>query len=236
MAYLLDELRVIAVGVTNLVLYPITKHLGHTKKKKQDASLPIILLLHGYLRNQSAWRTFEKELDRHQIGDVYKITKKKIFSSIDDYATQIHDTLESIQHLNPRRKVILVGHSMGGLAAMHYINKYAPPENPDILAVITLASPLYGTLVAKRGLGACAREMEPHSYFLEELLEKTELQKSIRYYHLACSKDQVVHEKYALREGGMNTTNWTAEGVGHVGPLRNKIVLEQIVCWIRECL
>lgn len=233
MAFLLEDIRVIAVGVTNLVLYPITRRLGR-KKKRQDTSLPIILLLHGYLRNESAWRSFEKELDLHQIGDVYKITKRKLFSSIDDYAVQIRDTLEDIQSLSPRRKVILIGHSMGGLAAMHYINKYESPENNEILAVITLASPLHGTRFAKRGLGACAREMEPDSYFLEELLEKTELQKSIHYYHLACSRDRVVYEKLALREGALNTTNWTADGLGHIGPLHNKEALKQIIAWIRE--
>lgn len=233
MTFQFNELRSIVVAVANLVLYPITKRLGRPKKR-QDTSLPIILLLHGYLHNESAWRSFEKELEHHQIGDVYKITKRKLFSSIDDYAAQIHDTLENIQRLTPKRKVILIGHSMGGLAAMHYINKYEPSENHEILAVITLASPLHGTRIAKRGIGACAREMEPYSYFIEELLEKTELQKSIRYYHLACSKDRVVYEKFALREGAFNTTNWIAEGLGHKAPLRNKEVLKQIISWIRE--
>lgn len=230
----------IAFWVGKAISY-IGNKLGLTQKaqaqKAQDASLPIILFVHGYLHNESGWRSFKKALAKEgkPLGEVHVITKAKTFTSIDLYSEQIHKKIEEIQaQSSARRKVILIGHSMGGLAITNYVNKHARPG--EVAGVITLGSPLHGTNLAKKiGVGTCAREMEPNSKFLKELLESADKHSSTKFYHMSFSHDELVPTQNALREGAANATNEVAEGFGHVAPLYDKGIQQKVVSWIKDC-
>lgn len=220
----------------------VGKKLGVTQEaqtqKAQDVSLPIILLVHGYLHNESGWRSFKKAFAKEELplGDVHVITKEKTFTSINLYSEQIHKKIEEIQAQGAtRRKVILIGHSMGGLAITNYVNKHARPG--EVAGVITLGSPLHGTNLAKKiGIGACAREMESDSAFLKDLLENADKHSSVKFYHLGFSHDELVPTQNSLRKESANATNEVAVGFGHVAPLYNKNVQKRVISWIKECL
>ncbi|MEG0822828.1 MAG: alpha/beta fold hydrolase, partial [Burkholderiaceae bacterium] len=63
-------------------------------------------------------------------------------------------------------QVILVGHSMGGLAAREYLRAKGAAK---VDRLITLASPHHGTVFAPFGHGANARQMRRDSSFIARL-------------------------------------------------------------------
>jgi triacylglycerol esterase/lipase EstA (alpha/beta hydrolase family) len=63
------------------------------------------------------------------------------YSSIDEETNKLHNFLSQMENC----KITLVGLSKGGLVVMRYITQHSDPR---IQNVITIASPLYGTLIA----------------------------------------------------------------------------------------
>ena len=70
-------------------------------------------------------------------------------------------------HVPPGACVALVGHSMGGLVARAYAQRYAPPGR--VAALVTAGSPHHGTLTAFARGGPGVRAMRPGSAFLRGL-------------------------------------------------------------------
>ena len=76
------------------------------------------------------------------------------------WATRIDDVLAQ----TGADKLVLVGHSMGGLVCRDYL---AIHGGDKVDRLITLATPHQGSQLAALGLGANAREMEPGSGWLQ---------------------------------------------------------------------
>ena len=74
--------------------------------------------------------------------------------------------IERIAAGTGQAKVVLVGHSMGGLAARAYLARRGAAR---VARLITIASPHHGTALAVMGLGANARQMRRGSEFLATL-------------------------------------------------------------------
>ncbi len=73
------------------------------------------------------------------------------YRGVDAAARLLREQLRSLWAREPGRAVDLVGHSMGGVVAMHYLLAYhdpADPSLPPIGNVATLASPLEGAAIA----------------------------------------------------------------------------------------
>jgi triacylglycerol lipase len=63
-------------------------------------------------------------------------------------------------------RVVLVAHSMGGLVCRSYLSRFGAAR---VERLVTIASPHAGSELARLGIGANAREMEPESRWLAEL-------------------------------------------------------------------
>jgi hypothetical protein len=71
-------------------------------------------------------------------------------------SAHLHDQLQARWAAEPGRPVDLVGYSMGGVVAMHYLTHHHDPYDPTLPPighVVTLASPLQGSDVAALGVG-----------------------------------------------------------------------------------
>ena len=91
------------------------------------------------------------------------------FASIDALAAQLDREIEDfLQAGATSGKLVLVTHSMGGLAARAYLKRHGAAR---VAKLITLACPHHGTRLAYLGLGHNAREMRPGSAWLCTLAE-----------------------------------------------------------------
>jgi len=116
---------------------------------------------------------------------------------------------------------------MGGLVSAEYATRLAPPNT--VTDVITLGSPWAGTPLARVAIGENAREMEPHSTYLEKLKRDLIEHKEIRFCQVATKRDQIVipGTSAALK----NYEHFILEDVGHVSLLYSQRVSKKILAW-----
>lgn len=124
--------------------------------------LPVVLV-HGYFCNRAVWRPFARRLA--EAGHpVTAVSLDPPFGPIDAHAATIETAVAGAGH--GRGPVVLVGHSMGGLAIRAFLRRAG---SDGIAGVVTLGSPHRGTRMAAVGRSPAAREMRRGSAWLEAL-------------------------------------------------------------------
>ena len=190
-----------------------------------------ILLIHGYLHNSLVWIYHGNKLRKAGLGPIYTLNLNKPFASIEEHIFSVKEKIEKIREETNRSDVIIIGHSMGGLVGSHYATKIA--DENSVTDVITIASPLYGTIMARLGVGKSAKEMRRNSDFVRNLREDIINSSNIRFYHIATKTDQLVipYQSSILNE---KSNNYILNGIGHASLLYSKKVNRQITKWLLE--
>lgn len=120
----------------------------------QPRGLPV-LLIHGYGCNSGYWRPMSRIL--REAGVTHRaLDMEPVFGSIDEYAAHIHEEIEALCQATGSAQVIIVAHSMGGLATRAYLRDFGPAR---LARVITLGTPHHGTALAQFGVGINTQEM-----------------------------------------------------------------------------
>lgn len=208
------------IGVIFLRLIP-------SRKKCPGNSRPI-LLIHGYVNHPNVWWLQKRWLKSFGLGPVYTINLGHPFKSILSYAEKVKAKAEEIAKDTGREDLILIGHSMGGLVGAWYATKLAK-EN-TVTDLITIASPLEGTPMARIGIGANAREMSPNSEFINNLQEAIKQNQLIRFHHIATCRDQLVLPGTSALIVGHN--HFLFDDLGHASLLYSKKTAEKIHEWV----
>ena len=120
-------------------------------------ALPPVLLLHGYGANSGFWIPLSQHLSRARISHA-AIDLEPILGSIDDYSPLIEAAAQQLCADSNSGKLIIVGHSMGGLAARAWLRRYGRDR---LARLITLGTPHFGSTLAGYGMGKNARQMLP---------------------------------------------------------------------------
>ena len=179
--------------------------LGHCGARP----LPL-LLIHGYQCNRGFWFWIRNRLEAAG-WTVATHNLEPVYTDIDRYAAGIARRVDEVRHATGAEKVILVGHSMGGLAARAYLRRYGCNR---VARLVTLGSPHRGTLIAALGAGPNARQMRVGSHWLGDLADGERLpgrSVSILSHH----DNYVFPQTQAGRLKGAIVSSVT--GVGHLG-------------------
>ncbi len=124
-----------------------------------------VLLIHGFFCNRQLWRPLAGWLAAR--GHVVAaVDLEPVLGSIDDYVPAIATAVERLLAKTGAPAVALVGHSMGGLVARAYLRRRG---NEHVAALVTLGTPHRGTVHARFGHGANARQMRTDSTWLKQL-------------------------------------------------------------------
>jgi len=126
-----------------------------SRMQTRDTGLPI-LLIHGYGANSGYWHHSSKLLARARISH-QAIELEPILSSIDDYAALIHLAVEALCEESRAEQVIILAHSMGGLAARAYLKEHGSNR---MAKLITLGTPHFGSTLANFAMGVNATQMQ----------------------------------------------------------------------------
>lgn len=179
--------------------------LGHCAAR----STPL-LLIHGYQCNRGFWFWLRRKLEAagwtvatHDLAPAYL--------AIDDYAEGIAQRIDEICAATGVEQVILIGHSMGGLASRAYLRRYGRDK---VAKLVTLGTPHQGSHLARFGLGINARQMRIGSPWLADLVANETLPPgsvSISSHH-----DSYVQPGFSrlAPSGGKDVV---VGGVGHLG-------------------
>jgi pimeloyl-ACP methyl ester carboxylesterase len=127
---------------------------------------PAVLFVHGYVSNRSMMRAPVRALERNGFGPMRTFNFERVFAPIGELAEQLATKVEEVVRTSGQPKVILVCHSMGGLAARCYLAKHGAGR---IARLVTIASPHHGTALAPLVPGDNAKQMRRGSDFLEQL-------------------------------------------------------------------
>jgi pimeloyl-ACP methyl ester carboxylesterase len=178
-----------------------------------------ILLVHGYVNSASVWIYIRQFLAKGGFGPIYALSLGSPFASIRDHAKKVAARAEQIRRETGKSELILIGHSMGGLVSSYYATQLAPFDS--VQKLITIASPLKGTYMAKLALGANGREMEPRSPFLKELTH-------IPCYNIGTKTDQLIVPASSSLLGTDPTHHMMFEDLGHASLLYSPRVASQL--------
>lgn len=126
---------------------------------------PPVLLVHGYVCNRGFWVWLRRRLARAGVNAA-TITLDPPFADIERLAEQLHVRIETLAAETGQTRIILVGHSMGGLVSRAYLRRFGAAR---VARLITLGTPHCGTRLASFGLGRNARQMEVGNAWLAEL-------------------------------------------------------------------
>ncbi len=120
------------------------------------ASLPVVVLVHGFFCNRGFWLPWMERLQALGVPYV-SVNLEPIFGSIDDYAPIIEDAVTRATALTGQAPT-LICHSMGGLAARAWLTS-TPGAASRVQKIITIGTPHRGTWLARFSHLANGRQM-----------------------------------------------------------------------------
>jgi len=210
-------------------LYPTALFRENTIINSDPPNQPI-LLVHGYLHNKSAWIYLKTRLEKAGYAPIYTINMFPPYKSIENFAEQVKEKAKKIEKETGGKNLILIGHSMGGVVSSYYAEYLATKDG--VTQVITLGSPLHGTLSAYFGLGTCAKQMRLNSSFVKELAERILKNTKVEYCHIASETDNFMYPKVSPLMGKNATKEVMLQGYGHTSLLYSSVVANKIIEWL----
>jgi len=224
-----------AAVILAAIIYPFASiAVAYNPKKLPPDCKKVTILVHGFLHNSTAWLYLKQRFAKHpELGPIFTINLGHPFHSIETYTERLGKQIETIRKMIPageKLKINLVGHSMGGLVSSNYAVNLSEDADVQVDNVVTIASPLKGTKVAKAGTFCpCVKEMTHNGPWVKNLEEKVQGKSGTKWHHIGCGKDLIVSENKAFYEGhNFKVFN----NLGHLGPLYSPKVADYIV----ECL
>jgi pimeloyl-ACP methyl ester carboxylesterase len=125
-----------------------------------------VLLVHGVLVNDGMWFRFRRALGRRGVAPVYTMNYGPPHGDIDDFAKQLAATIDAVRAATAAERVVLVGHSMGGLVSRAYLRRFGSDR---VAKLITIGTPHHGSVLAWSFPGRDLEQMRPGNAWLVEL-------------------------------------------------------------------
>lgn len=200
------------------------------------ASVPPVLLVHGYGCNSGYWHFMSRALRRADISH-YTVDLEPVFAGIDQFVPALHARVEEICHKTGQQKLIIVGHSMGGLVARAYLRDHGAAR---VARVITLGTPHRGTGLARFGAGHNSRQMRWNgsaaegrcSAWLARLERREDPAVRSLFMSIYSHQDNIVSPQLSSCLPG--AINREFNGVGHVALGMHPGVLMEVIATIRQ--
>ena len=190
-------------------------------RQPANGRLPV-LLIHGYGCNGGYWRPLRAMLMREGISHD-AVDLEPVTAGIDDYADAVEAAVHRLQAATGAPRIVIVGHSMGGLVARAWLRKYGAAA---AARVVTVGTPHHGTALASFGIGQNAAQMRTDAAWLARLdgddRGRRALLTSIWSWH-----DNIVAPQTSCRLPGAR--NIALAGVGHVALGSDPQVLRTIL-------
>lgn len=198
--------------------------LGPDRLNKLSGERLPLLLIHGYQCNRGFWFWLRPRLEAAG-WTVATHNMEPAWTEIDNYAEGIARRIDEVLAATGATQVILIGHSMGGLACRTYLRAYGKGK---VARMITLGSVHHGTRLARLGIGPNARQMRIGNPWLLALGTTAAVpvpQGSVSIY--SCHDNFVYPQETGSRLEG--ATNVAIGGVSHLGMAFSPYVLGKLL-------
>ena len=185
--------------------------------------LPVILV-HGFFCNHRIWYKIIPAL--HSLGhNVLPVNLEPVFTSIDNYAIILEHAVQEATKHNPKQRVILMGHSMGGVVIRAWIRQHGSDR---VAGAITLGTPHQGTVLGKTAHSPNARQMAWRSPWLKTLAA-SESNSTRALFRIANTlQDNIVFPQRLQTLPGIQAQFF--EGIGHL----QMCVSPPVIGWVMQ--
>ncbi len=171
-----------------------------------------VVLVHGFLCNRGVWLPWLPELRAR--GHAYvALTLEPAFGSVDDYVAAIDTAMRQVQAATGLPPV-LVGHSMGGLAARAWLRTLAQPSAQRVHRIFTLGTPHHGTWPARFSHTTNGMQMRLDSPWLQALAASEGAAQRALFSCWYSDCDNIVYPTRSATLDGAD--NHLLQGLGHV--------------------
>lgn len=134
--------------------------------RSREGSGTLVVLLPGYTETQFIFWYIHRRLDRVSVPyETYRF--RPMLGDPRRLARDLGSYIDDLCQERGLEQVDIVGHSMGGLVGRYLLHVL---EHPRVRRVVSVGSPHHGTLAAHVGTGLAARQMEPGSPLLTDLV------------------------------------------------------------------
>ncbi len=138
------------------------------EKPVRRTNRPPVLLLHGLFHNRACWWWLRLRLYLAGYRDVFSLNLSA-WHDIEILTEKIAKKVDRLRLETGVGKVVLIGHSMGGLLARNYIQRRGGADK--VTLCILLGAPNQGSKLAPFAFSPLARHLVPGSAFLRDLNE-----------------------------------------------------------------
>jgi len=219
-----------ALSMLYVLLQPFERRFvrGPSQGGGQGTARPVILL-HGIYCNAASWWWMRRRLDCRGIGPVYALDVEPPLGSIDGFARQLARFIGHVRTATGAERVVLVGHSMGGLVARACMA--LPGLAPQVEKLLTIGSPHHGSRHARLGIGANSRQLETGSDWLCRL-NADPASLAVPIVSIYSRHDNFVAPQESAVLPGARLI--ALEGVGHLALLFDRVVGRSLCDAIEE--
>lgn len=228
-AKLLDKVRVFCVELSCFtlvftLLQPLERWVmrGRMTTAIDPRSLPV-LMIPGIYCNAGIWWWMRRRLSKFGLRTI-AINLEPLLASIDDLAEQLAVHVERVCADTGADRVILLGHSMGGLVARSYLRRFGGAAR--VAKVITLATPHHGSDLARLAIGVDGKQLRRGNPWLASLNQSESDAGCVPVVSLFTWQDNFV----APQDSPMlaNATNIALTGMGHLSLLFSAAVAQHV--------
>lgn len=204
-----------------VVIQPFERFWLGEDRLRPAPDRPPLLLIHGYQCNRGAWVWLRSRLE--QAGWVVVTHNlEPVLADIDHYAAGIERRIDTVLAATGADQVILIGHSMGGLAARAYLRRHGASK---VARLVTLGSPHHGSRLALMAWGPNGRQMHIGSAWLKALAAVPLPAETVSIY--SAHDNQVMPQRACSELAGAR--NIALPGIGHLGLLFSPRVLATLL-------
>ncbi|MBI2890551.1 MAG: alpha/beta fold hydrolase [Nitrospirae bacterium] len=189
-----------------------------------------IVFVPGYLFPPSIFLYWRYRMKKEGWCRTYVVDLRPRRAPVEILAEAIMKKVEAIRRETGVSKVILVGHSLGALAAHYYIEKLGGKEAVERL--VTICAPYEGSKLAFLAFGENARQMRYRSKFLGSLF-RTGMQSSAPVLVCPTTPDNIIVPNTAALPPFQAKVH-ILRGSGHLGSLLSNELFEEIVRFARS--
>jgi pimeloyl-ACP methyl ester carboxylesterase len=156
----------LAFTVLFTLLQPLARWVApHAALSAADTTPPVVLIP-GIYCNAAVWWSMKRRLAARGIRNLVAVTLEPPLASIDALAGRLAEEIERVCAQTRASRVVLIGHSMGGLIARAYLRDHGAAR---VARLITLGSPHHGSTLARLAIGASGAQLRPGNAWLGAL-------------------------------------------------------------------
>jgi triacylglycerol lipase len=186
------------------------------------ANKTAVLLVHGFVCNRGLWNPWLGRLQEQGVP-FCAVNLEPPWASIDDYANTIDMAVRRL-HAATGQPVLLVAHSMGGLAIRAWLRRSGADDL--VQHVITIGSPHQGTWLARFAVTVNGRQMQRKSAWLEELAATETTARRAKFTCFFSHCDNIVFPASTASLPGANNVHLS--GCAHVHMARNEVIFQEL--------